>query len=160
MSNSTESRKITFSNDVFFGQVISLLRTGGTVTVRVKGFSMFPFIRNDRDSVCLTKYDGTPLKRGQVILFSYMGKYILHRIVKAERSDDGRYRYTTLGDGNLSGTETARPENIYGIMTKRIAPSGREWNCDSFSWKFLSSLWMRLRPARRYLLAVLRRIYR
>lgn len=160
MKNGADSsRTITVSNDVFFEQIISILDSGEDVIFTVKGFSMFPFLRNEKDNLALGRYDGSPLKKGQVILFNYRGKYILHRIVEVESFPDGKFRYTTLGDGNLRGCETASPDNIYGVMKKRITPSGKEWSCDSFSWKFLSFLWMKLRVVRRVPLAVLRRVF-
>ena len=115
---------------------------------------------SEKDRVCLERYDGRMLAVGEVILFIYHGKHILHRIYSAEMSPDGRPLYRTMGDGNVRGVEYARPEDISGVMLKRITPAGNEWYCNSASWKRASSLWMRLLPVRRLLLAVLRRIRR
>ena len=154
------ARPFVIPNDVFFSQVIESLGEGNPVTFTVKGYSMYPFMRNEKDRVCIEKYDGGRLNVGDVILFCYRGKYILHRIYGVAESPDGAVSYRTVGDGNISGYETAVPRNIAGIMTKRITPSGREWGCGSFSWKCLSMLWMSLYGVRRWCLAVLRRIYR
>ena len=56
--------------------------------------------------------------------------------------------------------EQARPEDIAGVMVKRMTPEGKVWDCSSGTWKSFSSLWRRLLPVRRLLLAVLRRILR
>ena len=138
------ARSFVIPNDVFFSQVIESLGEGNPVTFTVKGYSMYPFMRNEKDRVCIEKYAG----------------YILHRIYGIAESPDGAVSYRTVGDGNISGYETAAPRNIAGIMTKRITPSGREWGCGSFSWRCLSMLWMSLYGVRRWCLAVLRRIYR
>lgn len=45
--------KLIVENDEFFGKVVSLLAEGHSVTVPVKGVSMLPFIRGDKDSVVL-----------------------------------------------------------------------------------------------------------
>ena len=151
---------IVIPNDVFFASVCESLAEGRPVTFTVKGYSMFPFMRNEKDRVCLERYDGRMLAVGEVILFRYHGKHILHRIYSAEMSPGGRPLYRTMGDGNVRGVEYARPEDISGVMLKRITPAGNEWYCNSASWKRASSLWMRLLPVRRLLLAVLRRIRR
>ena len=57
-------------------------------------------------------------------------------------------RVTLLGDGNTVGTETIPRERIYGIV-----------DCGRLHL-WLAERWMRLRPLRRYPLAILRRICR
>lgn len=145
-------------NEIFFENLLSVIRETGMVTFVVKGFSMFPFLRNGKDMVCLRQYEGGELKRGDVVLFLFNGHYILHRIIKKTDTPSGT-RYMLCGDGNVSGVEYASRETVFGVMEKRITPSGKEWRCSSFSWRFLSCVWMRLRPVRRYLLAVARRVY-
>ena len=155
-----EHRTIIIPNDVFFAQVCESLEDGHAVTFIVKGYSMFPFMRNEKDRVCLEKYDGRELPEGEVILFRFHDKYILHRIYAVERASDGNLLYRTMGDGNVKGMEYASPESVAGVMVKRITPSGKEWLCSSDSWKRCSYLWKRMMPVRRLLLAVLRRIWR
>ena len=60
----------------------------------------------------------------------------------------GDERVTLLGDGNTVGTETIPRERIYGIV-----------DCGRLHL-WLAERWMRLRPLRRYPLAILRRICR
>ena len=151
-----DRRALVIPNEIFFEQVAETLSGGSPVTFTVKGYSMYPFMRSDKDAVCLKRYDGGVLLRGDVVLFRYRGRYILHRIVKVT---DG-ISYELQGDGNLSGMEKAVPDTVCGVMTGRISPSGKEWKCSSLSWKTCSALWMFLRPFRRIMLAVLRRIYR
>ena len=119
---------LVIPNDEFFAQVCESLSEGRKVSFVVKGHSMYPFMRNEKDRVCLERYDGRNLDAGDVILFKYHGRHILHR--------------------------------VYDMMSGRISPSGREWNCASLSWRLFSRVWIRLFPVRRWCLAVLRRIYR
>ena len=160
ISGMSDRRSLVIPNDVFFRQVAETLAGGSPVTFIVKGYSMYPFMRNGKDSVCLEWYDGRALSAGEVILFQYRGKHVLHRIYKTEAAPDGAMLYRTMGDGNLRGMETALPHSVLGVMTKRITPSGKEWGCNTFSWHLASWLWMRLFRVRRWLLAVLRRLYR
>ena len=155
-----DRRALVIPNEIFFEQVAETLSGGSPVTFTVKGYSMYPFMRNGKDGVCMEWYDGRNLSAGDVILFRYRRKHVLHRIYKVEAAPDGAILYRTMGDGNLRGMETALPHSIVGVMTKRITPSGKEWGCNSFSWRFLSHLWMHLFRIRRWLLAILRRLYR
>ena len=138
-------KAIVVPNDVFFGEVVDALGRGETVTFTVKGWSMFPFLR-----------DG----KGDVILFRFRGRYVLHRIYGIRRKDGEPCLYVTMGDGNVRGEEFAADTSVAGVMTGKISPAGKEWDCRSMSWRVLSSVWMRLRPVRRWCLAVLRRLYR
>ena len=69
---------LVIPNEVFFSRITESLAAGRNVTFTVKGYSMFPFMRNEKDRVCLERYDGRELSAGEVILFRYNGKYILH----------------------------------------------------------------------------------
>jgi hypothetical protein len=42
------------ANDLFFASAEEFLREGRSVELRVKGFSMRPFVRNERDVVVLS----------------------------------------------------------------------------------------------------------
>lgn len=160
MDDKGRTGTIIVPNEVFFAHVRESLAGGLSVTFTVKGYSMFPFLRNEKDRVCLKPFDGSGLQTGDVILFRYHGRYILHRIYSVEKTHDGCPLYKTMGDGNVKGTEHARPEDIAGVMVKRMTPEGKVWDCSSGTWKSFSSLWRRLLPVRRLLLAVLRRILR
>ena len=103
ISDMSDRRSLVIPNDVFFGQVAETLAGGSPVTFIVKGYSMYPFMRNGKDSVCLEWYDGRALSAGEVILFQYRGKHVLHRIYKTEAAPDGAMLYRTMGDGNLRG---------------------------------------------------------
>lgn len=157
---SSGKKVLVVPNEVFFAEVSERLSEGESVTIAVKGFSMYPFMRNGKDKVRLVPPGGRKLEKGDVILFRYRGNHVLHRIYACSMSDSGSRLYITRGDGNTRGTEYASLSDIIGVMSGRLTPEGRMWNCDSVSWKICSSVWMRLLPVRRWCLAVLRRIYR
>ncbi len=148
--------QIVIPNDIFFANLIDELETSGHVLLNVKGYSMFPFFRNENDAALLRPFDrAAGLKRGEVALFRFHGRYILHRCTGKAAS-----AYLFQGDGNCKGTEWAGPEDVVAVVEKRIAPSGKEWSCSSFSWKLCSALWPRAYILRRLLLGVLRRVYK
>ena len=142
-----------------FENLLEELLVSGYGLIYVKGYSMVPFLANEKDRVQLRRFDSSTeeLKKGQVALFKFRGRYILHRVV-GTIDKGGKKLYKFRGDGNCSGVEWAAPENVYAVMVKRITPSGEEWSCDSLSWKLRSALWPRTYIVRRVLLAVIRRL--
>ncbi len=146
--------QIVIPNDTFFENLLDELENSGHVLLKVRGHSMFPFFRDGRDSAQLRPFiTGEGLKKGDVALFRFRGRYILHRCIGKRAS-----AYIFRGDGNCKGTEWARPEDVLAVVEKRISPSGKEWSCESFSWKLCSMLWPRTYIVRRLLLAFLRRV--
>ncbi|MGN0190610.1 MAG: hypothetical protein ACI39U_03050 [Candidatus Cryptobacteroides sp.] len=152
-------KSVVISNDIFFENLLDELLVSGQVLINVKGYSMIPFLANEKDKVLLRRFnpETEDLKKGQVALFKFRGRYILHRCVGV-LDKGGKKFYKFRGDGNCSGVEWAEPENVYAVMLKRITPSSEEWSCDSFSWKLRSALWPRSYLCRRVLLAIIRRL--
>lgn len=138
-------------NQVLLPEVEKLLREGESVTLKVKGNSMLPFIVGERDSVVLQKA-GT-LKKGDIVLAHLADRrYVLHRIIAiSDRS------ITLMGDGNLFETEQCTRADITG-QAVRILRTGQSVNCTAPQERWKSNLWKALQPARRYLLAVYRRL--
>ena len=83
-------------NEIFFAEVERLLAEENRVAITVQGNSMRPFMRSVRTQVVLARCDAGSLERGDVVLFRYRGRHILHRIV---RIADGRFMLA--GDGNF-----------------------------------------------------------
>ncbi len=142
--------KFLVNNEEFFAEVEKLLAEGRRVTIPVKGFSMLPFIRGERDLVELVPPGD--LKVGDIVLF-YDRRYVLHRIV----SIDGN-KLIIKGDGVINGTEhvtvdavRAKAATIWRNGKKRVDPySPRQ--------KFRLKIWNLLRPFHRVILAVYRRL--
>ena len=92
---------ILLPNQLFFAEVEAMLAEGREVQIRMKGHSMRPLLRSERDQVVLTPCaDPARLQPGDVVLFRCCGRHILHRIVRR----DGE-RLTLAGDGNYRITE-------------------------------------------------------
>lgn len=54
---------VSIENSVLFPEIFKLLEEGHTVTLGLKGFSMRPFLENNRDKAVLVKGDG--LEKGR-----------------------------------------------------------------------------------------------
>jgi hypothetical protein len=105
---------------------------------------MLPFIRGGRDSVVLLKKDTVEV--GDIVLVRLPGRYVLHRVIGLEGE-----KVTLMGDGNISGTEECAIPDVMGTVIeigrgKRSVKPGK------------GKLWRALKPFRRYILAILRRI--
>lgn len=139
-------------NGILLSEVARMLEEGLMVTLPVTGTSMLPFIVGGQDSVVLQKAAAS-WRTGEIVLArTETGVYVIHRIVACS----GQW-VTLMGDGNLSGTELCRPENVLGVVI-RIVKGGRCVDCRLPAERRKARLWYWLLPVRRYLLAVYRRI--
>lgn len=150
----TTQRVIT--NDEFFGHICSILSSGETVRLKVKGYSMTPVIINERDEVILAPCSICAPHKNDIVLFKEpkTGTYILHRIVGKRKEI-----FIIRGDGNPFGKESCRMEDIAGVVTK-IYRNGRIKSTverDSIRWRLwiaagmirriLVKIWMKLKRA-------------
>ena len=145
------------SNDIFFAQVEALLDEGQSVVIRVKGYSMRPFMRSDRTQVRIAPISDSECKNlrvGDIVLFRYRGRHILHRIRHIEGN-----KITLAGDGNYRLWEHCSHEEVIGILTDIINYRGRSTACSSRRWRWASALWLSLpQLLRRIILGVLARL--
>lgn len=131
-----------------------LVSEGHTVTLFVRGHSMNPFLHDRRDRVLLTPFSADALRRGRVVLAQCPdGRVVLHRILT--RHGD---QLTLMGDGNSAGTETCHLAGVMALVTT-VVRGKKHYPCSGRTWHVYSTLWMNLRPLRRYLLAVYRRLW-
>ena len=142
-------------NEALMPVIADDLRSGHTVTMSVRGYSMRPLIEHERDKVLLAAVD-RPLRRGDVILAEYAPKrYALHRLIRITPE-----RITMQGDGNPYQTETFPPEAVMGrALGFYRRGSDKLLSVDSWQWRAYSHLWMALTPVRRYLLGLHRRLW-
>ena len=140
-------------------EAIRLVREGVSVTLPVNGNSMLPFIIGGRESVILQKPGG--VKPGDVVLARVhrtggqesCANYVVHRIVRI----DGE-RVTLMGDGNLVGTEQCILNDIKARVTHVVDAKKRTHYLYKGWRKLAAKVWYWLRPVRRYLLAIYRRL--
>ena len=142
----TEKRVIP--NEILLGEVTSLLAEGQEVVLLTKGGSMMPFLRSERDSVALRKLEKVEV--GDIVLAHLGGgRYVLHRIIAIDGD-----KVTLMGDGNIKGTESCLKSDISGTVVRILKASGKEYVPGKGRW------WRALKPFRRCILGVYRRIIR
>ena len=136
-------------NDILIPELARLLSEEKEVRFTPSGVSMRPFIEGDKDSVVLAPLGRLP-KIGDILLArvtGYAGRrtYVLHRLIRIEGEI-----YILQGDGNLSGEEQCRLEDIIGRVIRIESPKG--------SRKPLTRgrIWHALLPVRSFLLKIYR----
>ncbi len=146
-------REIKLSNAEFLPEIVKLLDEGHTVTLRLRGFSMRPFLEDNRDKALMTK--ATNPKVGDPVLAEIEPKhFVLHRIVRIDGD-----QVTLRGDGNLGCEYCTLADvkaSIIGFYRKGRTTLDRT---DGWKWRTYSFIWTRLYPIRRYLLAFYRRVW-
>ena len=145
--------EIQFANAEFLPEVVKILNEGHTVTLRLRGYSMRPFLENDRDKALLVK--PSSIKVGDPVLAEVNPlHFVLHRIDSIEGDN-----VTLRGDGNL-GVEHCKKENIVGAVIGLYRKGIKEIDAtDAWKRRTYSYIWTRLLPLRRYLLGAYRRIW-
>ena len=132
--------KITVANEILLEDAASLMAEGRDVSITPLGTSMLPFIKGGKDTVTMRKLDS--VEPGDIVLVRLPGRYVMHRVIKIDGD-----RLTLMGDGNVRGTETCRLDDVLGTVVKindKKAGKGK--------------LWRMLKPFRRYILAIYRRL--
>ena len=144
-----EIKEIQFANSELLPELVKLLDEGHTVTLRLRGFSMRPFLEDNRDKALFTK--PTSPKVGDPVLAEISpGHFVMHRIIAIQNED-----VTLRGDGNLSN-EYCKLNDVKGAVIG-FYRKGRKTldRTDGWKWRTYSFLWTRLSPIRRYLLFAL-----
>lgn len=146
-------RTCQMPNHILLEEVRFQLNAGHTVTLRVRGNSMRPFLESGRDKVLLSP--PRPLHVGDVALvLANDGRYILHRVVGV--GADGSC--TLWGDGNVRGREYATADNVIGVAIGFYRYEREKFcSCESKCWRWYSAFWMRTTPFVRRCLLFLHR---
>ena len=133
-------------------EAIRLVKDGVSVTLPVNGNSMLPFIIGGKESVIL--HAPGLIDVGDVVLAWVDGRrYVVHRVV----SIDGE-RVTLMGDGNLAGREHCLLNDIKARVTHVVDDKERRHYLYNGWRKHAAKMWYWLRPIRRYLLAIYKRL--
>ena len=136
----------------FIEEALRLVQEGVTVTFPVTGQSMLPFIIGGKESVILHAPGLTAV--GDVVVARVDGnRYVVHRIINIDGD-----RVTLMGDGNVKGTEHCLLKDVKARVTHVVSADNKKRDLYS-RWRVRAAkLWYWLRPIRRYLLAIYRRL--
>lgn len=124
------------NNEAFFKDIQELLKTTN-VKFKVKGSSMWPFFKDGKTTITLTKVE--EIKKLDICLFTYKDKYLLHRLVKIKGDD-----YIFKGDGLISKEIVKRKNIIAKVISYE---NKKEIDVKKFSYRLRVFLY-RLLPRR------------
>lgn len=130
------------------------MKDGREIIIQARGNSMFPLMRNDKDSLKLAGADFSDIRKYDVVLIRRTtGAYIIHRVCK--KTKDAFYM---VGDNQTEIEGPLYPDQLLAV-TVEVYRGGRTIKRGSALWNIYARLWMFLRPVRKPVLAVLMKVY-
>ena len=146
------------SNDTPYEiDIEQLLADGHPIRIKPRGYSMYPLFIPGRDEAIIEPVSPETFRRNDVALYRRdHGILVLHRICRI--TSDGFY---LVGDNQSEIEGPLRPDQFRGRLTAVIR-DGRQISVRNPLYRFLTSLWLFLRPIRPFfheLCALLRRIH-
>lgn len=123
-------------------QIEDVLKEEGLFVSTTVGVSMFPMLRNRRDTIIIRPYEGR-LKKYDVPLYKRGSNYILHRIIEV-RPDS----YVICGDNCIQKEYGITDEQILGVLTGFYRGS-KKIDMDSLGYRLYVRVWCRLYPVRK-----------
>lgn len=142
------------ASDVLKQLIPRQLAEGKEIVLHVTGSSMLPYLSGKNGNyIIVSKHSEDELKPGIIILFVENDKLIFHRIIKHIGKS-----LLVQGDGNCT-TEVVNSNNVLGIVRfiKRGEKIVSPYNLRGLIyWK----IWYLIRPLRRYILFVYKKITR
>ena len=124
--------------------LIPLLESGIALPLRITGYSMRPFLKQNRDTVWLVK--STSLHRGQILFFRRTdGTFVLHRLRRICADN----RLIMNGDAQR-WCEIITPEQIVAVVCA-MTIHGKKCPADAWYIKLRDLLWYPTRSFRPFL---------
>ena len=124
------------------GEVLHIedaLNEKGVYVSTTSGVSMYPMLRNRRDTI-IVKPPTAPLKKYDVPLYRRGDDYVLHRIIgKDERG------YIICGDNCINKEYGITENQIIGVLVG-FYRDGNEVNMEGVGYKLYSRAWVFLHP--------------
>ena len=145
-----KTKEVKLANEIFIPEIVKMLNEGHTVTLKLRGISMRPFLEDDRDKALIIKAKN--IKKGDAVLAEVSKhKYVLHRIIKIDGDD-----VTLRGDGNIY-CEYCKVSDVKGFVIGFYRKGRNKIDkTNSLKWYIYSYMWCYLYPIRRYLLFLYR----
>ncbi len=118
-----------------------IIKRKGIYVGTVNGNSMFPMLRNKKDTVIIRPVTGE-LKKYDIPLYRKRNMYVLHRIVKV--MPDG---YIICGDNCVNLETDVTDEQIIGKL-EGFYRGERQISMNRCAYKLYSRIWVALYPVR------------
>lgn len=126
----------TVNTRLYLDEAVSILKEGHQISIPIKGVSMNPFLKENRDYAYLEGVDGkTSYKNGEILLFIRDNdQYVLHRLYR-NRSD-----YLLMRGDNQVIIEPIKADQVKArvIFVKR---NGKILKPGNLVWNFFAGPW-------------------
>ena len=140
--NTVSLRNREMPLDLLMPLIKESLAAGRPVRFSPKGTSMLPLLRQGVDSVVLSPLTGK-LKKYDLPLYQRAdGSYVLHRIVKAEKT------YTCIGDNQYQLEHGVEHAQMIGVVIA-VYRDKKRWEVSSASYRAYCRIWHWTRFPRR-----------
>ncbi len=134
-----------------FPVIKEILEGGGRAWITVTGMSMYPFLREDVDSVELSPTSIDAVNRGDIVLIQRVtGEYILHRVLRR-----GKESFYIIGDAQQWIEGPLMPEQLIAVVTA-VKRNKLQFSCQNKLWKLLVRVWINIVPLRHIFLKGIR----
>lgn len=121
----------TIPNEILFAEVKDRLSRGQKSRIMLVGTSMTPVLENGACYVTLSPL-GREVEVGDVVLATYRGREILHRVISISGDT------VILQGDNCYGTEVVHRSDVCALLTHVDYRDGRSVDCDSQLWQQMS----------------------
>lgn len=121
-------------------RIEEILATDGRLVYKIKGVSMLPMLRQNRDVVVIVR-PKERLKKYDVALYKRDRSIVLHRVIKVKENG-----YLIRGD-NTYALEDIPDESVIGVLTE-FKRNGRECTIHDPGYRCYARIWNALYPMR------------
>lgn len=140
-----EEKKVEERDEKYIGRhevkhIEDVLRTEGYHVSTTSGVSMWPMLRDRRDTIILSLPEGR-LRKYDIPLYRRGDGYVLHRIIEVKKD-----HYIICGD-NCIRKEYVKDEQIIGVLTG-FYRNDRQVNLKSVGYRLYVRIWCGLYPVR------------
>lgn len=118
-----------------------ILARDGKLVYKVKGVSMRPMLRQNRDLVVIVPPEGR-LKKYDVALYRRGKAYVLHRVIQVKE-----HGYLIRGD-NTYAFEDVPDEAVLGVLTD-FTRKGKPYSVNNSAYQRYARFWHAVYPIRR-----------
>lgn len=118
-----------------------VLKEDGLFVSTTAGVSMYPMLRNRRDTIVIKPYEGR-LRKYDVPLYKRKGAYILHRIVKVFPES-----YVICGDNCEQKEYDITDAHILGVLVE-FYRGDKRINMQGLGYKLYARIWCAIFPIR------------
>ena len=132
--------------------ISDILKTADRVRFTVKGNSMYPLLRGNRDQVDVVKCD--KVRKYDIVLYRREnGAYVLHRVLKNQNGT-----LSIAGDFEQELEHPVYENQVIAKVDNVIRENGRVISCRNIFYRLYCTVWAKALKRRRRILRILKKL--